>query len=369
MDRSALLAVGATAARAQEVREPLAAACAMYDITGPARLAAFLAQVGHESGGFRYSSELWGPTPAQRRYEGRADLGNTRPGDGSRFRGHGFIQTTGRANHAAVRDRLRARLSIPVPDFEAEPERLAELQWACLSAADYWDMRGLNALADAGDFETITRRINGGLNGYADRCARWERVKAVLAAEPIPSNPFTTQEPTMAPFVLAAATALAQVVPDLVKIYGSGSEVSERNAKAAELAVGIAKEALGAKNEQEVIEVLQADPQAVATVREAVKERWYELQEMGGGIPAAREANLAVQGDRSFLHNPAVWLAGALLPLVYMVVYVVLTGKFPSEVQSMVIGAVITGGLGAILQYFFGTSASSKSKDDALLRK
>jgi len=173
----ALRAAGATLARAMEVREPLAAACAIYDIATPKRIDAFLAQTGHESEGFRWTTEIWGPTPAQRRYEGRADLGNTQRGDGYRFRGHGFIQTTGRANHAAVRDRLRARLSIPVPDFEAEPERLADLQWACLSATDYWDMKGLNALADAGDFELLTRKVNGGLNGYEDRVARWEAIQ------------------------------------------------------------------------------------------------------------------------------------------------------------------------------------------------
>lgn len=173
---AALQAVGASEARAREVLPPLAAACALYGIDTPERQAAFLAQVGHESGGFRYVVELWGPTPAQERYEGRRDLGNTQPNDGPRFKGHGFIQVTGRANHARVRDRLRERFA-DVPDFEAEPHRLAELQWACLSAADFWDEHGLNALADEGDFAGITRRINGGLNGQDDRLARWENVK------------------------------------------------------------------------------------------------------------------------------------------------------------------------------------------------
>lgn len=172
-------ATGCSDEAAARFAEPLAVACASYGIDTLERLAMFLAQIGHESGSLRYTSELWGPTQAQRRYEGRADLGNTRPGDGSRFRGHGLIQTTGRANHARVRDRLRERFH-GAPDFEAEPERLTEPQWAALSAADYWDDRGLNALADAGDFERITRRINGGLNGHADRVARLERARRVL---------------------------------------------------------------------------------------------------------------------------------------------------------------------------------------------
>ena len=143
---------------------------ARYGINTPKRIAAFLAQVGHESARLRYTSEIWGPTPVQRRYEGRKDLGNIYKGDGSRFRGHGLIQTTGRYNHRRVTQRLRARFpTLGVPDFEAEPKLLTLPRWAALSAADYWDMIGGNAMADAGQFKTLTRRINGGLNGYKDR--------------------------------------------------------------------------------------------------------------------------------------------------------------------------------------------------------
>lgn len=151
----------------------------VYDIGTAQRQAAFLAQIGHESGSLRYTSEIWGPTEAQRRYEGRADLGNTQPGDGSRFRGHGLIQTTGRANHAAARDRLRARF-VGVPDFEAQPESLGLVRWAALSACDFWGMKRLNPLADAGDMIAITRRINGGLNGIDDRLRRWDNARTAL---------------------------------------------------------------------------------------------------------------------------------------------------------------------------------------------
>jgi putative chitinase len=170
---------GARIDRASRFAPYLSVGMALYGIDTPQRQAAFLAQIGHESAGLKYVSEVWGPTRAQERYEGREDLGNTHPGDGSRFRGHGLIQTTGRANHAKVRDRLRERFH-DVPDFEAEPEALMDTQWAALSACDYWDMRNLNELADAGDFETLTRRINGGLNGYEDRCDRWEFAKRAL---------------------------------------------------------------------------------------------------------------------------------------------------------------------------------------------
>jgi putative chitinase len=170
---------GASLSRAQRFAPALSAAMAFYGIDTPARQAAFLSQIGHESGGLRFVVELWGPTDAQERYEGRTDLGNTQEGDGERFKGRGVIQTTGRANYVRVRDRLRERF-VDVPNFEVEPELLAELPWCCLSAADYWNERGLNALADAGNFRLITKRINGGYNGLADRLARWEAAKTTL---------------------------------------------------------------------------------------------------------------------------------------------------------------------------------------------
>lgn len=179
----ALRAAGANSVRAELWLEPIRAAADVYRITTPVRVAAFLPQIGHESGGLKYTTEIWGPTEAQERYEGRADLGNTQKGDGAKFKGHGLLQTTGRANHARVRDRLRARLGDRVPDFEAHPELLAEREWAALSAADYWDDRGLNALADAGDFRRITKLINGGLNGLPDRLIKWHAVRAVLGLE------------------------------------------------------------------------------------------------------------------------------------------------------------------------------------------
>ena len=154
-------------------------ACEIFAINTPARLAAFIAQVGHESGRLLYSREIWGPTPAQARYEGRADLGNTQPGDGKRFMGRGLIQTTGRANYAATRDGLRKRLP-NVPDFEAMPQLLEQSEWAALSAAWYWHSKGLNALADVGDFRRICLRVNGGTNGMADRLALWAKAKDVL---------------------------------------------------------------------------------------------------------------------------------------------------------------------------------------------
>ena len=145
-----------------------------YQITTLARQAAFLAQIGHESGQLKWVKEIWGPTPAQSRYEGRKDLGNTQPGDGKRYMGRGLIQITGRENYR----RMGAALGVPLLD---RPELLEQAEWAAASAAWWWSNRGLNELADAGEFEQITRRINGGLNGLGDRLELWARAKEVLA--------------------------------------------------------------------------------------------------------------------------------------------------------------------------------------------
>ncbi|TWR87899.1 glycoside hydrolase family 19 protein [Pseudomonas saxonica] len=145
-----------------------------FQIVGTKRVAAFIAQIGHESGQLKYVKEIWGPTAAQTRYEGRADLGNTQPGDGSKYRGRGLIQITGRANYMMCGEALAL-------DLINQPELLEKPQHACMSAAWFWASRGLNTLADAGQFEAITRRINGGQNGAADRQALYARALKVLA--------------------------------------------------------------------------------------------------------------------------------------------------------------------------------------------
>ena len=381
-------ATGCTAERAALFADPLSAACAFYGIDTPARLAAFLAQIGHESGSLRFTTELWGPTPAQARYEGRKDLGNTQPGDGERFKGHGLIQTTGRYNHARVRDRLRERFPhLDVPDFEADPERLAEPQWACLSAADYWDDKGLNAQADAGMFEQITRRINGGLNGQADRLARWKRAQEALGAppatlpSPAPENPATarpgaavaTLETTMPlPAILAAVLpSIISAIPQLGKLFGSGSEVAERNVKAAEIAIGIVKDATGARNAQEAAEVIATDPAMAQVARQAVEARWYELTESGGGgIEGARKFNtanmaLGVNGLRS----PAFIISLVLMvfPLLLAVdLFFVHPDQYQSELRTQIVtGLLLT--ISMVGAFWLGSSFGSARKDEQRL--
>ena len=173
------ICTGARIDRAIENLPWIAAAMDVFGINTTARQAAFLAQIGHESGGLHWINEIWGPTNAQRRYEVRQDLGNNKPGDGFRFRGRGWIQITGRDNYRHATQRLRDRFA-DVPDFEESPDLVATARWAAMTAGDVWYTAGLNKMADEGRFETITRRINGGLNGYADRLARLETAKAAL---------------------------------------------------------------------------------------------------------------------------------------------------------------------------------------------
>lgn len=167
-------ATGARIDRATTFLPFIEAAMAEFEINTTQRQTMFLAQVGHESGGLHWLTEIWGPTDVQLRYEGRADLGNTEPGDGSKFKGRGLIQTTGRANYQATGDALGV-------DLTEAPTLLAEPALAARSAAWFWKARGLNELADVGDFMRITRRINGGLNGYDQRLALLETAREALA--------------------------------------------------------------------------------------------------------------------------------------------------------------------------------------------
>lgn len=201
-----LVAAGVcTQALADKFVEPLREACKLYEIdTGP-RLAAFLAQVGHESASFsrvvenlNYSAAgLLATWPsrftramaeqmakkaeaiANHVYGGR--LGNRNPGDGWKYRGRGLIQITGLVNYEGITETLAQKVGT-VPDFTLHPELLESPKWAALSAAAYWDDHDLNELADRGQFDQITTRINGGQVGKADRRARYSRAARVFGA-------------------------------------------------------------------------------------------------------------------------------------------------------------------------------------------
>ncbi len=155
--------------KAAEVAGALNPAMEWAEINTPDRMAAFIAQCAHEADGFNTLEEY----ASGDAYEGREDLGNTEDGDGRRFKGRGPIQLTGRGNYIAAGIDLGF-------DLVNNPEMVATWQVGFMTSAWYWNSRNLNRYADSGDFRTLTRRIDGGLNGLADRMRYWERAKEAL---------------------------------------------------------------------------------------------------------------------------------------------------------------------------------------------
>lgn len=159
-------------AKAAALIESINQAMQEASINTPARQAAFLAQIAHETGGFQWFHEL-GADAYFKKYDGREDLGNTEPGDGARYKGRGFIQITGRTNYTKAGEALGL-------DLVHEPQLAETPSAAARVAAWFWRSHDLNGLADKEDFLTITRRINGGLTGIEDRQAYYERAKGAL---------------------------------------------------------------------------------------------------------------------------------------------------------------------------------------------
>lgn len=173
MDARALAEVmGCSLARAEQMLPGYIGAMIAADITNINRAAMFAAQLGHESVGLQYMEEI---DPGHR-YNGRADLGNTQPGDGPRYKGSGPIQLTGRNNFRAFTRWVNGK-GITDINFEARPELVrSDPRWGFLAASWYWVVARpqINSLADRRDLEGVTRAINGGLNGLADRRRRYD---------------------------------------------------------------------------------------------------------------------------------------------------------------------------------------------------
>lgn len=386
-------AVGCTRELAERFAPYLDAACAHYQIDSAARLAAFLAQVGHESGSFRYVREIADGSA----YEGRRDLGNVQPGDGRRYRGRGLIQVTGRSNYAQTAQRMR---ELDAPDFEDFPEALEQPRWAAWSAADWWHAHGCSGLADVGEFIAIGRLINRGnaastkpANGEADRIARWERAKQALAtdAPPAPEQPAAADPgqpaapshymppgeapewvpPTpppeksmpIAPIIAALLPSIIEAIPKLGRVFGSGSEVAERNIKAAELVVETVKSATGAVNAQDAVERLRVDPVAVQAATKAIDGIWFDLTEAGGGgVDGARKADAAQRQAGDLMHSASFWVGLMLVPLVYLLVLSLIgmigTATWSDDVRAGLAGSLISAIIGGLVGYYFGQTTS-----------
>ena len=179
---------------------PLESTFAKYDISSPQRQSSFIGQCAHESGNFRILEEnlhysaprlmaVWpsrfpnldvasqyanNPEKlANKIYSGRMGNGDEESGEGYAYRGRGLIQMTGKESYANCGSGLGV-------DLVGDPDRLLDPQYAALSAGWFWNKKGLNSLADVQDYETMTKRINGGLNGLDDRKAKIAKALSVL---------------------------------------------------------------------------------------------------------------------------------------------------------------------------------------------
>lgn len=170
----------------------------------------------------------------------------------------------------------------------------------------------------------------------------------------------------LSPFIFPAIEAIATIFPKLSKIFKPDSPVAERNVAAAEVIVNAAKEAIGAKNEQELIETINAgDADSVAAIQNAVKNVWYEIDIDTSGIVAARTA-AAVVDQQPFWRNGAFIITCMMVPLLYLTVWWTLRedNTLSDEVKAMVVASIMTGLLSAITGFWLGTSFSSQRKTE-----
>jgi muramidase (phage lysozyme) len=253
------------------------------------------------------------------------------------------------------------RTALALPDFSPESQDLAAV----------YLIRRRGALTDAlaGRLDAAIAKcakewasLPGSPYGQPTRTlaqahATYAQAGGTLAGEP-------TQEPAMPiPAVVAALLpVLTSAVPELVKLIRPDSSAAEKNAAIAVKVFEVAKTALDATNEQEVAERITSDPQAAQAVRQAVQDRWYELVEVGGGVQAAREADLAAQTGGDLLRSPSFWVALMLLPLVYLLVLSLIglvgSAQWSDDVRAGLAGSLISAIVGGLVGYYYGQTTS-----------
>lgn len=208
-----------------------------YEVTTYLRVCHFLAQAAHEAASFQTLKEYASGSA----YEGRKDLGNVKAGDGIRYKGRGIFQLTGRANYRAIGQKIGM-------DLENNPELAESPEVSVLTALEYWKSRNLNALADRDDVEGITRKINGGLNGFEDRKKYLAKCKQIIpkdisfVAPPSPELPPPPINPIIPPIVVAKIGDNSPYIVDLQNmlirkgynivadgIFGPRTEVAVKN--------------------------------------------------------------------------------------------------------------------------------------------
>jgi muramidase (phage lysozyme) len=269
-------------------------------------------------------------------------------------------------------DGLRRNHPGKFPDFEPSTQDLAAVEL----------IRGRKALQDleAGRFDDAIRKCAlewASLPGspYGQPTKTLEFCKQIYEQH---GGVYTMVAPIVVaagaaaakPFIEAAFTELLKNLPSLGKLFGSGSEVSNRNIAAMEVAVNVVKEAVGAKNEQEAVEIVKTDPAQAKAADDAVRANAYEIAGVDmSGVGEARKHDQirAAEPIPFWKSSPAFWITVLLMPLLYYTVRTILTGSvaegFSGEFKASVGSAVISGILGGTVGFWLGASfTTSRSR-------
>jgi len=368
--------------RAEWAAEALESARKRWVSDNPAEVAHWLAQLAHESGQLKYTREIADGSA----YEGRADLGNTQPGDGKRFRGRGFIQLTGRSNYAEY-------AAASGHNVVAQPELIEDVALAADVSGWFWSARRVWARTEgsADRVLAITKIINGGTNGLSHRRAFFERVRQAMGQpattaptmqDPAPIDhrdwPTEQQQPPVPigeamnygesapmipilPLITAVLPSIIGAIPELGKLFGSGSDVSQRNIAGATKVLEVVTQATGAVNAVEAAERIAADPAAADAARAAVQSIWFELVEAGGGgIDGARKADLARASSDWTWHKSASFMIALPLILILLlavcsILFPVMGGEWPDDTRTAVVTLIVGSIIGSLTGYYFGS--------------
>jgi len=229
--------------------------------------------------------------------------------------------------------------------------------------------------------KSIARHENGADASLITK-DQWDRGFELAFGEPeeitvpnlgpiVPTKPANeSQTMPIAPILAAVLPTFLEAAPKLIRIFGDGKQ-SDKNARAAQIVADIAKEATGATNEQAAAEVISRDPKAAEAFQGLVQERWFELTEVGGGVQDARAFSERLIGLPDWRGVGFSILMGVLaLTIVFggglMLWSLLQDPATPPEQKGMVLGAIIAT-IGAPVAFFFGSSASSRAKDQALI--
>lgn len=237
-------------------------------------------------------------------------------------------------------------------------------EWASMPGASYGDQptqkleQALATFKEYGGTLNTDKENVGSIDGSKENVEELTEIPHIPAGEVLPEQP----SKPMAPIIQLLLPSLVEAIPKLGQLF-KGSEVAQRNVKAAEIAFSVAKEALGATNEQEVVQRVQADPAAAQVVAKAVESNWYLLttEAGGGGIEGARAADLKASGG-DIRKSASFWISVMLLPIVYLFV-LSLTGLVGSatwsdDVRAGLAGSIVSAIIGGLVGYYFGQTTS-----------